>query len=133
MTLPPRNFAKRNRDGRLRSPQHLAWVRGYACVAQLSLQFGNKPENFKIPCNGRIEACHLRDLAPLGHGGPKPPDAYVCPMCRAHHQESEKRERRWQEDYGLDLMALALEFAAKSPDPRVREAAKEYRESLLQR
>lgn len=71
----------------------------------------------------------MRDLAPLGHGGPKPSDAFTISLCRRHHEESEKREREWQEDYGLDLMALALEFAEKSPDPRVREAAKVYREA----
>lgn len=125
MTLPPRNFAKRGRDGRLRSPQHLAFVRSHLCVAHDTL--------WPTPCYGKISAAHLRDLAPLGHGGPKPSDNWCVSMCLRHHRESEKREQAWQAERRLDLMALALEFAAKSPDPRVREAAKEYRESLLQR
>lgn len=128
MTLPPRNFAKRGRDGRLRSPQHLAFVRSHLCVAwEAAYRAGHSS------CYGKVEAAHLRDLAPLGHGGPKPADLFTIALCARYHRESEKREQAWQAERRLDLMALALEFAAKSPDPRVREAAKEYRESLLQR
>lgn len=113
MTLPPRNYAKRNRDGRLRSPSHLAFVRKHLCIAWS-----------KNGCHGKIEACHVRDVAPLGHGGAKPDDTYVVSMCRYHHQQSEKREGEWGKQMGLDVLALALEFSAASPDKAIREAAK---------
>lgn len=116
MTLPPRSFAKRNRDGRLRSPSHLAFVRKFMCIAH---RHGG--------CFGKIEACHVRDVAPMGHGGAKPDDAYVVSMCRAHHFQSEKREGEWGRNMGLDVLSLALEFAAASPDKAIREAAKAAR------
>jgi hypothetical protein len=75
-------------------------------------------------CEGKIEAAHVRDVAPLGHGGAKPDDTYTVSMCRRHHRESEKREGAWGREMGLDVLALALEFAAASPDKAVREAAK---------
>jgi hypothetical protein len=113
VTLPPRNFTKSNRDGRLRSPSHLAAVRKFLCIA-----FERKE------CEGKIEACHVRDVAPLGHGGAKPDDTFVVAMCRRHHRESEKREGAWGREMGLDVLALALEFASQSPDRLIREAAK---------
>ena len=118
MTLPPRNFEKRGRDGRLRSPKHLAFVRQHLCVA---FERGW--------CEGKSEAAHVRDVAPLGHGGAKPDDTFTVSMCRRHHRESEKREGAWGKEMGLDVLALALEFAAKSPDRAIREAAKAYRVS----
>ena len=74
-------------------------------------------------CEGKIEVCHVRDVAPLGHGGAKPSDCYVVSMCRKHHFESEKREDAWGKEMGLDVLALALEFAAISPDKAIRDAA----------
>lgn len=118
MTLPPRNYTKRNRDGRLRSPRHLAFVRKHLCVAWE-----------RETCYGKVQAAHLRDLVPNGHGGGKPDDFFTVSMCWFHHQDAEKREREWQAEYGLDLMALALEFASKSPDPRIKAAAAEFREA----
>lgn len=121
MTLPPRSFAKRNRDGRLRSPAHLAFVRKHLCIAWASRSAGL--------CEGKIEACHVRDVAPLGHGGAKPDDTYTVSMCRYHHQMSEKREGQWGQSHNLDVLALALEFAAASPDKAIREAAKAARQT----
>jgi hypothetical protein len=112
MMLPPRNYEKRGRDGRLRSAKHLAAVRKYLCIAYERKE-----------CEGPVEACHVRDVAPLGHGGAKPDDTYVVSMCRKHHRESEKREGAWGREMGLDVLALALEFASKSPDPAIRAAA----------
>ena len=112
MTLPPRNYAKRNRDGRLRSPSHLAFVRKHLCAAWARKE-----------CEGKIEAAHVRDVAPHGHGGGKPDDTYVIGLCRRHHRESEKREGEWGREMGIDVLALALEFAAASPDPAIRAAA----------
>ena len=114
MTLPPRNYSKRNRDGRLHSLKHLAFVRKHLCIAWARRE-----------CDGKIDVCHVRDVAPLGHGGAKPSDLYVVSMCRKHHRESEKREGAWGAEMGLDVLALALEFAAISPDRAIRDAAKE--------
>lgn len=122
MTLPPRSFAKRNRDGRLRSPSHLAFVRKFMCIAWA-----------KDDCFGKIEAAHVRDVAPRGHGGGKPDDTYCVALCRKHHTESEKREGAWGAEMGLDVLALALEFAAASPDKAIREAAKAARGPLTLR
>ena len=123
MTLPPRNFTKRNRDGRLRSPAHLAFVRKHSCICWNTTA--------AITCDGKIEACHVRDVAPLGHGGAKPDDIYVVSMCRHHHMLSEKREGAWGKAMGLDVLALALEFASKSPDKAIREAAQAAMEPKL--
>lgn len=112
MTLPPFNHEKRGRDARLRSSKHLAFVRRHLCIAWERRE-----------CEGKIEACHVRDVAPLGHGGAKPDDTYTVSMCRRHHRESEKREGAWGAEMGIDVLALALEFAGKSPDPAIKAAA----------
>ena len=112
MILPPRNFAKRGRDNRLRSPSHLAFVRKHLCVLW---ETGD--------CHGKVEACHARDVAPLGHGGAKPDDTYTFSACSRHHRESEKREGAWGWEHGIDVLALCLEFASKSPDAAIRAAA----------
>ena len=113
MSLPPRNFAKRGRDNRLRSQAHRRFVSSHACIAH---EHG--------ACDGKIECCHVRDVAPNGHGGAKPDDTFCVSMCRKHHAASEKREGPWGANMGLDVLALALEFAAASPDKAIRAAAK---------
>ena len=112
MTLPPRNYEKRGRDGRLRSPKHLAFVRKHLCI-----NWARKD------CAGKVQAAHVRDVAPLGHGGAKPSDQYTVSLCAKCHRASEKREGAWGNEMGLDVLALALEFAAASPDRAIREAA----------
>ena len=112
MTLPPRNYAKRGRDGRLRSAKHLAFVRKHLCINWA-----------KKDCAGKIQACHVRDVAPLGHGGAKPSDQFTVSLCARHHRESEKREGAWGAQMGLDVLALAIEFASHSPDPAIKAAA----------
>ena len=115
MTLPPINYQKRGRDDRLRSAKHLAFIRKRLCVAW-HLQI----------CQGRVEAAHLRDLAPMGHGGARPDDLFTVGMCGRHHRESEKREAASQQELGLDLMALAIEYGMQSPDPAIKAAAKAF-------
>lgn len=60
--------------------------------------------------------------------GIKPSDLYTVGLCRAHHREAECNERAFQDKYGVDLLALAFEYAAQSPDRAVREAAIKLRE-----
>jgi hypothetical protein len=113
MSLPPVNHEKRGRDNRLRSPQHLAFIRKRLCIAWERKE-----------CEGKVEAAHCRDIAPHGHGGGKPDDLWACGMCRRHHRESEKRETEWGIEMGLDVRALCLEYALASPDRRIKEAAR---------
>ena len=117
--IPPVNRAKRGRDNRLRSPQHLAFVRTRLCIA-----WQHKD------CVGRVQAAHCRDIAPHGHGGAKPDDLWVVGMCAKHHRESEKRERAWGEAMGIDVRAACLEYARASPDRRIKEAALEWTQVL---
>ena len=111
--IPPPNYEKRNRDNRLRSPTHLAWIRKRLCIAWE-----------RKDCEGRIEVAHCRDVAPNGHAGAKPDDVWCVGMCRKHHRESEKRESAWGAEMGIDMRAACLEYAAASPDRAIKEAAK---------
>ncbi len=112
MLLPRLGYVKKGRDGKLRSPVHLEFVRRHLCVIW-----------DKHTCFGKIAACHARDVAPRGHGGGKPDDLYVFSACVVAHRESEKREVAFGEKYGIDVLAICLEFGSQSPDRRIREAA----------
>ena len=112
MTLPPPNFHKRNRDLRLHSPQHLAFIRKRLCAVF-----------FQHDCEGKVEACHLRELSPEKGMGARPSDLFTVGMCRRHHRESEKRERDFQAEHGVDLLSMALDYGEASPDKRVKTAA----------
>jgi len=118
VTLPPRNYEKKGRDGRLRSAPHRKFVGQHLCIAHA-----------RGDCAGRVDCCHARDVAPRGHGGGKPDDVFCVSLCRHHHRESEKREEAWGRENGIDVLALCLEFAAASPDKAIREAAKALRPS----
>lgn len=114
MTLPPRNFEKRGRDRRIRSAKHRAFVRQHLCIAWERKE-----------CDGKVECCHVKDVALEQCGSVKPGDVFTVSMCRRHHRESEKNEAAWGADMGIDVLAIALEFAAKSPDRNIRDAAKQ--------
>jgi hypothetical protein len=46
----------------------------------------------------------------------KPSDAWVISLCATHHQEQHRLgERQFSNKYDLDLIALATEFARRSP------------------
>jgi len=48
--------------------------------------------------------------------GQKPDDSFAVSMCAAHHAESHRTgERTFQERHQVDLLALAQEFADRSP------------------
>ena len=101
----PRKIAKATKIGipkRIRSPGHLAWVRAHACC---------------IPgCELRpIEAAHVR-VGTGGGMGIKPGDDWTISLCAEHHREQHQRSEQYLERlYGIDMKALAREFAAKSP------------------
>lgn len=119
MTLPPLNHAKRGRDTRLRSARHLAFVRKHLCALWA-----------RQDCEGKIDAAHLRDLCPEHGMGVKPSDNWTVSLCRKHHRESEGREEFFERDYDISLLTLAMEYAAASPDPAIREAVRLYRSNL---
>lgn len=102
MTLPrkierqPRfNMAKR-----VRSPSHMAWVRSHRCVACDSAE--------------NIHAHHVR-LGSHSGMGQKPGDDVTVSLCWVCHDVCHKGEESFQRTWKLDLLALAAEFAAKSP------------------
>ena len=117
--IPPPNYTKRGRDLRLRSPDHLRFVRKRLCCIY-----------DKHVCSGRVEACHLRNLSPEKGMGTKPSDLYVVGGCRDAHRQMEGQERQFEARYGVDLMTLAFEYAEKSPDKRVKACARALREVM---
>ena len=100
--LPPLLPKKPRRTGRVRCPAHLKWVRSHRCCVPGCL-------------DGPIEAAHVRSS---GDGGVsvKPGDQWTISLCRFHHREQHQRgEHMCEEQHGIDMFALAKEFAAKSP------------------
>lgn len=102
MTLPPLIKDRPTRVKTVRSPAHRKWVRNHACC---------------IPgCNGRpIECAHVRSGTD-GGTGLKPSDKFVISLCRDHHSEQHRiGEREFEKRHGIDMKALAREFAKASP------------------
>jgi hypothetical protein len=62
-----------------------------------------------------IECAHVR-MGTDGGQGLKPSDRYCISLCAHHHAEQHRiGEARFEKMYGVDLVALAAEFARKSP------------------
>jgi hypothetical protein len=81
---------------------HRRWVRRHSCCVQ--------------GCNRLpIECAHVRSGAGAGLGL-KPSDSRCISLCWLHHREQHDiGERAFEWKYDLDLCALAVEFARKSP------------------
>lgn len=115
--------AKRQKpvSGILRAPErvyqrHRKWLRSHECVCTLSATLA--------ACSGAIEVSHIRTAANSGVGL-KPMDSSAVPMCSNHHRLYHQRgHQSFETYYGLDLAKLAAEFAAKTPDEKLREAMK---------
>lgn len=93
--------SRRQEDGK-RYPAHRKWVRGHAC---------------SVPgCEGRpIECAHVREGTD-GGVGMKPSDRWTISLCREHHAEQHRiGEGAFERRHGLNLRALAEEFARRSP------------------
>ena len=109
MALPARIDRKSHRqDAGKRSPGHRAWVRGHACSACGSIV--------------AIECAHVRD----GTGGGismKPSDRWCISLCRdCHASQHSMGEQTFSRLHGINMKALAEEFARKSPHwPKLRE------------
>ena len=104
MTLPPRTFSKRRRDGRIRDANHRKWIRTFACCVPM--------------CNeeGAIDAHHIKSAEQPTAMGMKPGDDWCVSMCRTHHTVLHQvGEGEFMKRFGVDLVAMAKEFAATSP------------------
>ncbi len=74
--------------------------------------------------DGPIEVAHVRHADNAGVGI-KPADYHAVSLCRAHHSEQHQAGvLTFQKKYGIDLDALAAEFARRSPDSLMKEAMK---------
>ena len=103
--LPPRRPKTRVGDEAIppRCPGHLAFVRGHACSVA-------GPD-----CDGPVEAAHVRRGTGAGMGT-KPDDGWTISLCRwHHHQQHAVGEVQFERMHGIDLKALAQEFARRSP------------------
>lgn len=81
---------------------HRAWVRRHRCSV---------PGCRNLP----IECAHVRSGTDAGIGL-KPSDKWCVSLCRNHHLEQhEIGERAFELQHGIDLRALASEFARRSP------------------
>ncbi len=67
---------------------------------------------------------HFRSAANSGTGI-KPHDAFGISLCDGHHKEQHQiGQPAFERKYGIDMMALALEFTRRSPDVDMRESLK---------
>lgn len=114
MILPARKQRVRSgieRVAQREFPRHRRWVRSHGCC---------------VPgCASReIEFAHMRSAANSGIGY-KPHDAFGVPLCRNHHRAAHDRTHdTLAKEAGVDLWALAMEFARRSPCAEVREYVK---------
>ena len=99
----PRELARPRSRPTVRScAGHRAWVRRHACSVR-----GCR----RTP----IECAHVRSGTD-GSMGMKPSDRWTISLCAFHHREQhDLGERRFGEKYSIDLVALASEFAIRSP------------------
>lgn len=110
MTLPrkiekPTKFPRPKRERKRRTitycAGHRAWIRTHACCV---------PDCSALP----IVCAHVRK-GTNGGTGMKPDDRWTISLCWAHHDEQGNiGEPAFERKYGIDMKALAREFAAKS-------------------
>lgn len=107
MKLPQRLKHKSGRDGRLRSPGHLKYIRGFECSCMESTHHSS-----------RVEAAHVRNGTD-GGTGMKPSDNWVIPLCDMHHKiQHDLGEVEFERQYEIDMKAIAAALWAKSPHRR---------------
>lgn len=107
--LLPQRIAQPRRAKEGRScPAHRAWVRRHHCSV---------PGCQLTP----IEAAHVR-VGTDGGTALKPSDRWVISLCHHHHAEQHQiGEMAFAKKYALDLLAIAAEFAKRSPHVKSRE------------
>ena len=102
MRLPNRVQRERKLAAERECPGHRAWVRRHHCCV---------PGCLIVP----IECAHVR-TGTDGGTGLKPSDRWSVSLCSAHHaQQHRLGERQFERRYRLDLRALAIAFALRSP------------------
>lgn len=101
--LLPQRIVKPRRVQETRScPAHRTWVRRHHCIVA-----GCE----RLP----VECAHVR-CGSDGGTGLKPSDRFLVSLCRDHHAEQHSiGEKSFEKKYGLDLYAIACEFARTSP------------------
>ena len=101
--------------GRLRSAKHLAWIRRQPCILA----------HERLGDEGQVQAAHVRTGTDAGLSA-KPSDCWVVPLCFTHHQiQHQIGEAELERRCKIDLKALALSFAKRSPVKEIRERANE--------
>jgi hypothetical protein len=88
-------------------PRHRRWVRSHGCCV--------------TNCQAlSVDFAHLRSAANAGTGQ-TPHDIFGVSLCRVHHDEQHRiGADAFNKKYGIDLWALAAEFARRSPDWEMR-------------
>ena len=90
-------------------PRHRRWVKSHGCC---------------VPgCDATsVDFAHLRSASNAGMNQ-KPHDIFGISLCRHHHIEQHRLGvEAFDRKYGIDLSALAAEFARRSPDLDMRAA-----------
>jgi Putative HNHc nuclease len=90
-------------------PRHRRFVRSHACCV--------------TGCEAtEVDFAHLRSAANAGKDL-KPFDWFGVSLCRQHHdQQHTQGVETFQRHHGIDLWAIAAEFASRSPDILMRAA-----------
>lgn len=111
--LPRKIPRPAKRASRWRSVSHCNFVRLHEC---------STPDCYARP----IEVAHVCTGSGAGIAQ-KPDDWHTISLCRFHHQVQHRHsEATFAKAFGIDLHALAAEFAAKSP--KAAEISKVKRE-----
>jgi hypothetical protein len=88
-------------------PRHRRWVKSHGCCVP----------GCRAPS---VDFAHLRSAANAGTGQ-RPHDIFGVSLCRLHHDEQHRiGAEAFGDRYGIDLWALAAEFARRSPDGQMR-------------
>ena len=99
-------------------PRHRRWVRSHGCCVPDCL-------------TPTVDFAHLRSAANAGKGQ-KPHDIFGVSLCRTHHNEQHQLGvEAFNRKYGIDLWALAAEFARRSPDWEMRTSLKLVRSEQI--
>lgn len=116
--LPRRIPKPAKRASRWRSQAHCNFVRSHHCCAPM--------------CGGMpIEVAHVR----IGSGagvGQKPDDWNTISLCRdCHRLQHRIGEKAFEKRYGIDMTAMAADFAKASPKRHEIEQVQREREASL--
>lgn len=115
MALPPRHYKRAKND----SEMHRKFLKGFECVL-----YGNPLS----PCDidHKVDLAHYRSAANSGTSM-KPGPEWMMPLCRTHHREQHQiGQPAFERKYGIDMEVKAAEFAASSPDLKIKAAMGEY-------